>query len=183
MGTELELYNSDSAEQRRWMELVLEEREKVDAERDLRYAQRFRDMLEAGRIQAAELLRRLSELNHAHELAREKERDFIGREAFDTFVQRTSDDFATLRGEITVTKDAVAETKGAAAEALATALSEQNKTNEIRFGKVENVQAKMIGGLIICTFVVPIITGLIVYLLTRHAVPLVSNSPAATTGA
>jgi hypothetical protein len=122
-------------------------------------------------LQLTEYLRRLDQLNHAHEQAREKERDFIGREAFETFVLRTGDDFKTLRGEIRVTSDAVSASKQAAAEALATALAEQNRTNETRFGKIENVQAKMVGGLILCTVFVPAVTAMVVYLLTRHALP------------
>lgn len=119
-------------------------------------------------LQLVEFLRRLDALNHAHEQAREKERDFISREAFETFVLRTADDFTTLRQEIRVTSDAVTATRQAAAEALATALSEQNKTNEIRFGKIENIQAKMIGGLVLCTILVPAITAITVYALSSQ---------------
>lgn len=145
-------------------------RDEISAVKELQL-ERFTERDKALALQLVEFLRRLDALNHAHEQAREKERDFIGREAFDTFVVRTGDDFTTLRAEIRVTSDAVAATKTAAAEALANALSEQNKTNEIRFGKVENVQAKMIGGLVICSFLVPAVTGLVVFLLTRHGVP------------
>jgi hypothetical protein len=52
------------------------------------HEQRFTSTDKAIVLAASELARRLEVLNHAHELAREKERDFIGREAFETFAQR-----------------------------------------------------------------------------------------------
>src|ERR1700720_2919839 len=58
---------------------------------------RFTAMDKAIVLLANEMARRLEVLNHAHELAREKERDFIRREAFETFMQRTIDDLALLR--------------------------------------------------------------------------------------
>jgi hypothetical protein len=118
-------------------------------------------------LQLVEFLRRLTELNHAHEQAREKERDFINREAFDTFVLRTGDDFATLRGEIQTVARAAAEVREGAATALAKALTEQNSVNDTRFSKIENAQAKILGGLVLATFIAPLISGLIVYLLTK----------------
>jgi hypothetical protein len=63
------------------------------------HEQRFTSTDKAIVLAASELARRLEVLNHAHELAREKERDFIGREAFDTFVLRVADDFAMFRWE------------------------------------------------------------------------------------
>jgi len=42
-------------------------------------------------IQAAEYERRLTALNHAHEQAREKERDFIQRETYETYTRTTSE--------------------------------------------------------------------------------------------
>jgi hypothetical protein len=50
-------------------------------------------------LAAEEVARRLEVLNHFHELTREKERTFVGREAFETFVLRVAEDFATLRRE------------------------------------------------------------------------------------
>ena len=61
--------------------------------------QRFAAMDKATVLLASEMARRLEVLNHAHEQAREKERDFIGREAFETFSQRIIDDIALLRRE------------------------------------------------------------------------------------
>jgi hypothetical protein len=42
-------------------------------------------------IQAIEYERRLSALNHAHEQARDKERDFIQRETYDIYVRTTGE--------------------------------------------------------------------------------------------
>ncbi len=114
-------------------------------------------------LQYVELLRRLTELNHAHEQAREKERDFVNREAFETFVLRTSDNFSTLRTEIQTVARAAAEVR----EGAATALTEQNGVNDTRFSKIENAQAKILGGLVLATFIAPLISGLVVYLLTK----------------
>jgi hypothetical protein len=119
-------------------------------------------------LQYTELLRRLTELNHAHEQAREKERDFINREAFDTFVLRTSDDFSTLRSEIQTVARAASEVREGAATSLAKALTEQNAVNDTRFSKVENAQARILGGLVLATFIAPLISGLVVYLLTKN---------------
>jgi hypothetical protein len=63
------------------------------------HEQRFAAMDKAIVLLASEMARRLEVLNHAHEQAREKERDFISREAFETFVQRVNEDFAMLRRE------------------------------------------------------------------------------------
>jgi hypothetical protein len=47
-------------------------RGEIDAERRI-VVQRFEAISEATKLETAELARRLSELNHAHELARQKE--------------------------------------------------------------------------------------------------------------
>jgi hypothetical protein len=54
-------------------------RQEILAERRL-VEQRFEAIDSATHIETNELARRLSELNHAHELARQKEVDFVGRE-------------------------------------------------------------------------------------------------------
>ena len=46
-------------------------------------------------------------------------------------------------------------------------ISEQNSTNEKRFGRIEGVRAKIIGGLALGTFILPLITGLVIYVLTK----------------
>ena len=61
------------------------------------HEQRFAAVDKAIVLAAEEISRRLDILNHYHELAREKERSFVGREAFDTFVLRVADDFAMFR--------------------------------------------------------------------------------------
>lgn len=158
--------------------------------RDL-YEQAFRERDKALERETHELLRRLDVLNHAHEQAREKERDFIGREAFDTFVVHTADDFKNIRSEIQLVAKAASEAREGAARALADALAEQNKTNserfsriegsligretfakqnetnDSRFSRLENAQSKMIGGLVLCTFLVPLLTATVVFLITR----------------
>ena len=131
------------------------------------YEQRFTAMDKAIVLLADEMARRLEILNHAHELAREKERDFIRREAFDTFVLRVADDFGILRRE---TQTALATTTGVretAIKAVSDGFLEQNTKNEKRFGRIEGIHAKLIGGIALGTFIFPLITGMLIYLLTK----------------
>jgi hypothetical protein len=131
------------------------------------HEQRFAAGDKALVLLAAEMLRRLDILNHEHERAREKERDFISREAFDTFVLRVGDDIAMLRREsqtAVITTTGVRET---AIKALSEAVAGQNTENETRFGRIEGIHAKLIGGIALATFIFPLITGMLIYLLTK----------------
>jgi uncharacterized membrane protein YccC len=131
------------------------------------HEQRFAAGDKALVLLADEMLRRLDILNHEHERAREKERDFISREAFETFVTRVADDIAMLRREsqtAVITTTGVRET---AIKALSEAVAGQNTENETRFGRIECIHAKLIGGIAIATFIFPLITGMLIYLLTR----------------
>ena|SRR6202047_2593346 len=131
------------------------------------HEQRFASVDKAIRLAAEEMSRRLDILNHFHELAREKERDFIRREAFDTFVLRVGDDLAMLRREsqtAVITTTGVRET---AIKALSEAVAGQNTENETRFGRIEGIHAKLIGGIALATFIFPLITGMLIYLLTK----------------
>ncbi len=131
------------------------------------HEQRFCAMDKAILLFAEEMSRRLEILNHAHEQAREKERDFIGREAFETFVQRVSDDLSLFRRETQVTATGAAVARETARKAAADEITEQNATNEKRFAKIEGIHAKIIGGLALGTFILPLITGLVIYVLTK----------------
>jgi hypothetical protein len=138
----------------------------IEALKEL-HEQRFAAMEKAIVLAAEEIARRLEVLNHYHELAREKERDFIRREAFDTFVQRVAEDIAMLRREhqaAAITTTGVRET---AMKALSDGFLEQNTSNEKRFGKIEGIHAKLIGGIALATFIFPLITGMLIYLLTK----------------
>jgi hypothetical protein len=137
-------------------------RGEIDAERKL-VAQRFRSISKATVLETRELARRLGELNHAHELARQKEVDFIGREAFNTHVSRTADDFERLRKEIQAAASALNLVKEQAATALANALSEQSKLGEARFSRLEKSQSMMLGGLILVGVCIPLITAAAVH--------------------
>jgi hypothetical protein len=139
-------------------------RDEIDAERRI-VKQRFKAGDRALTLSAQELSRRLDTLNHAHEQAREKERDFISRESFDTFTVRTADDFSVLRREIQTTSNQVSAAREGAAQALAEALSEQAKAGEARFGRLESAQAKMIGGLALAVAIMPIVTAVIIYMI------------------
>jgi len=131
------------------------------------HEQRFAAMDKAIVLLDAEMARRLDVLNHAHEQAREKEREFIRREAFDTFVLRVSDDLALLRRETQTSANVATSARETARKAAADEMADQNTANEKRFGRIEGVHAKIIGGLALGTFILPLITGLVIYVLTR----------------
>ena len=129
--------------------------------------QRFAAMDKAIVLLASEMARRLDILNHAHDLAREKERDFIGREAFETFVQRVADDLAMLRRETQTAVSVATAARETGRKAVADEITKQNTANERRFGAIEGIHAKIIGGLALGTFILPLITGLVIYVLTK----------------
>ena len=131
------------------------------------HEQRFAAMDKALILLAAEMARRLEVLNHAHEQAREKERDFIRREAFETFIQRTVDDLALLRRDTQSAANVATAARETARKAAFDESAEQNTTNERRFGRIEGVHAKIVGGLALGTFILPLITGLVIYVLTK----------------
>jgi hypothetical protein len=131
------------------------------------HEQRFAAMDKATVQLASEMARRLDVLNHAHEQAREKEREFIRREAFDTFVLRVSDDLALLRREAQISTNVASAARDTSRKAAADEIMDQNTVNERRFGRIEGVHAKIIGGLALGTFILPLITGLVIYVLTR----------------
>jgi hypothetical protein len=131
------------------------------------HEQRFAAMDKAIVLLASEMARRLDILNHAHDLAREKERDFIGREAFETFVQRVADDLAMLRRETQTAVSVATAARETGRKAVADEITKQNTANERRFGRIEGVHAKIIGGLALGTFILPLITGLVIYVLTK----------------
>ncbi|MGB8902012.1 MAG: hypothetical protein WCC90_23420 [Methylocella sp.] len=128
------------------------------------HEQRFFAMDKAILLVAEEMSRRLEVLSHAHEQAREKERDFIGREAYETFTQRSIDDFAGLRREIQASLTEVSAAREAAFKALANASAELAKIYDSRFGRIESAQAKMFGGLLFAATILPLITGIMVYM-------------------
>ncbi|MFZ0494452.1 MAG: hypothetical protein WBE80_10375 [Methylocella sp.] len=131
------------------------------------HEQRFAAIDRAIVLAAEEIARRLEVLNHYHELAREKERNFLRREAFETFAQRVADDLALLRRESQAAAALAAGARETAAKAVSEGITAQNTLNENRFGKIEGVHAKIIGGLALATFILPLITGLVSYLLTK----------------
>jgi hypothetical protein len=141
-------------------------RQEIIAERRI-VDEKFGSRDNAVALETSELARRLDSLNHAHELARQKEVDFIGREAFNTFTDRTADDFVILRKEIQTTAGAVNTAKEQAASALANALTEAGKLGEARFSRLEKSQSMMLGGLMLIGAIIPIITGVIVFFISH----------------
>jgi hypothetical protein len=129
--------------------------------------QRFAALDKATVLAAEEIARRLEVLNHYHELAREKERTFLAREVFEAFAQRVADDIALLRREGQAAAEAATAMRETALKVVTDGITEQNIANEKRFGKIEAVYAKLIGGLALATFILPLITGLVSYALTK----------------
>jgi hypothetical protein len=131
------------------------------------HEQRFVAVDKAIALAAEEMARRLDVLNHFHELAREKERDFIRREAFDTFVLRVADDITMLRRESQTAVTTTAGVRETAIKTLSDGIAAQNTENETRFGRIEGIHAKLVGGIALATFIFPLITGLVIYVLTK----------------
>lgn len=131
------------------------------------HEQRFAAVDKAIVLAADEIARRLEVLNHFHQMAREKERDFIGRETYETFQERLAHDLATIRSEAQTADNLAATERRMAFKAMADATTEQNTKNEIRFGKIEAVYARLIGGLAFGAVILPLITGMLVYLMAK----------------
>jgi hypothetical protein len=131
------------------------------------HEQRFTAIDKSIILAAEEIARRLEVLNHYHELTREKERNFVGREAFETFVQRVADDIGLLRRDTQTAANIATVAREAARKALADETTEQTSLSEKRFGRIEGVHAKIIGGLVLGTFILPLITGLTIFVLTK----------------
>jgi hypothetical protein len=131
------------------------------------HEERFAAIDKAMVLAAEEIARRLEVLNHSHEVAREKERTFINRDTFEIFRQRVADDLALVRHDLQSAATMATAARETARRGVADEVTEQNTTNEIRFGKIEGVHAKIVGGLVLGTFILPLITGMVIYILTK----------------
>lgn len=69
-------------------------------ERDRRLDSRFQAQEKATILAMTELQRRLDTLNHAHEQAREKERDFVSREVYEKQTERDVNDIGNLETSV-----------------------------------------------------------------------------------
>ncbi len=116
-----------------------------------------------------EVQRRLDALNHSHELAREKEREFLDRETYGIFAHkvtldqevarsRVEDDFNAIKREISLTRDT-------ATQAMANQLRDIGMSTESRFARAELIlstigkpQYALIGGF--AAIVLTLVTGL-----------------------
>ena len=118
--------------------------------------ERLRSMDKALALQAHEYDRRLGELNHAHEQAVQVQHTYVSEEVHER-------DVAAARKAA----QAVAQSAVDKADALALALKEAKDTSDKRFGQIEAFQSKIIGALVLASVFVPMLTGTVVYLLTR----------------
>ena len=146
---------------------TIETLKELHDERFVALDERFVAVDKALVLAANEIDRRLEVLNHSHEILREKERTFVNREAFEMFRQRVADDIAILRNETQSAVATASAVREIAVKAVADGITDQNTKNEIRFGKVESVFARLIGGLAFGAVILPLITGMLVYLLAR----------------
>jgi hypothetical protein len=89
------------------------------------------------------------------------------RKVFEAFAQRVADDIALLRREGQAAAEAATAMRETALKVVTDGITEQNIANEKRFEKIEAVYAKLIGGLALATFILPLITGLVSYALTK----------------
>ena len=139
--------------------------ERFLAEWDRRLDERFEAQEKAidlklaqSRIEVAknetEIQRRLTDLNHAHQQARDKERDFIPRETYEKQIERLNTDIRSI-----------SETVKTAAQPVAKALSEQSERNNERFNKLENLQSRLLGGLLLASLLIPLVMSAVYFLL------------------
>ena len=102
-----------------------------------RLDERFQAQEHANELKAEELARRLEVLNHAHEQAREKERDFISRETYETFVLRYQDAHQAVKNEIVAATRAESEKLEAGLERVDEKFNEYVKRYEARQREVD----------------------------------------------
>jgi len=90
-------------------------------------------------IQAAEYERRLTALNHAHEQAREKERDFIQRETYETYTRTTSERLNKIeaQGALQVGRDRI--------DLILQGLDKRFEEIAERIGEIERARANLDG--------------------------------------
>ena len=131
------------------------------------HEQRFAAGDKAIVLAVGEINRRLEVLNHSHEVAREKERSFINREAFEMIRQRVADDITLLRNETQTAANTSVSVRDSAIKTISDWCVDQNTKNEARFVKIEAVHSKILGGLVLGTFIIPLITGMVIYILTK----------------
>jgi hypothetical protein len=147
---------------------LLSIREEIVAERRI-VDERFKAMIEAANKESIERARRDTELNHAHEQARDKERDFIGREVFESFTSASQLDRSSLREQIHATAIAASAAREQMAKLLSDQLYDQNKTNDIRFARLEKNYAMLYGALIFIGVLLGAIEPIVIYILSRHS--------------
>jgi hypothetical protein len=97
----------------------------------------------AKRLQASEYERRLSALNHAHEQALEVQKTTVTADKFEEYVKTegTAREAALLRVDEKIT--------------------DQGKILGARLTRVEAMQGKIIGGLVVIAVLVPVVTRLL----------------------
>jgi hypothetical protein len=110
-----------------------------------RLDERFQAQEHANVIKAEELARRLEVLNHAHEQAREKERDFIQRETYETFVVRYQDAHQSLKNEIVAATKAQQDRVESSFERVDEKFNEYIKRYEVRQREVDVLLAAQKG--------------------------------------
>lgn len=118
--------------------------------------ERLRGMDTALSLQADEYDRRLDELNHAHEEAVRVQQTYVTEE-----VHRRDVD-AARTAALAVASEAVSK-----ADSLAEAVDVRRRTVDERVGKIESFQARLVGALALITVLIPTVTAMIVYLLSK----------------
>jgi hypothetical protein len=130
---------------------------------------RFNGMDKAVSLKAEELEGRLEVLNNDRREARDKENSFVQSEAFDSFRTRVLDDFITVRKDLVTAFDRATSVRDDSARVLNESQSKQNSMNDARFVSLEAVQSKMIGAMIFVGALIPIIAGVLIYLMSHGA--------------
>ena len=132
---------------------------------------RLEGMDKAVSLKANEIEGRLEVLNNDRREARDKENAFVQVEAFDSFRTRVLDDFITVRKDLVTAFDRATSVRDDSARVLSESQSKQNAMNDARFVSLEAVQSKMIGAMIFVGALIPIIAGVLIYLMNHGAPP------------
>jgi hypothetical protein len=130
---------------------------------------RFESIEQATKLRASEIEGRLLNLNSDRIEARLKESSFVPGEQFDSFKTRVLDDFIILRKDLVTAFDRATSVRDDSARVLNESQTKQNQMNDARFVSLEAVQSKMIGAMIFVGALIPIIAGVLIYLMSHGA--------------
>ncbi len=98
------------------------------------------------------------QLDHVYEVIK------IISKKLDEQISSFNGSFSELRAEMKETASTVNTTRETLANALALSVREQSQASDLRFGRLESMQSKIIGAIALASFLVPVV----LYLIEHH---------------